>query len=144
VLRGDPRSTVGSGSEADEFVESGDGTEATPAEGTEATSAPTVMGPPKAQTKARAPNRERRVEKGTRQTAARADRRSGYSGCGQRGSRRRSSGRLDPTWSDFSSVDGELCIKEVFSDQGALSNRDSDLCDFVSQARASALINESK
>src|SRR5262249_35366122 len=61
VLGGDPRTTVGSGSEAAEFVGSVGGAETTSADGTEMTSARTAMGPTKAQTKARAPSRERRV-----------------------------------------------------------------------------------
>jgi hypothetical protein len=64
VLGGDPRTTVGSGSEAAEFVGSVGGTETTSADGTDMTSAWTAMGPTKAQTNARAPSRERRVIEG--------------------------------------------------------------------------------
>lgn len=52
------------------------------------------------------------------QTAARENRRSGSSGCRRRGSRRRSSRWVDLTWSGFSSVDGELRMKERFFRSG--------------------------
>src|SRR5262245_19221778 len=59
VLGGDPRTTVGSGTEAAWFGGLAGGTETTAAEGTEMISARTAMGPTKAQTNARAPSRER-------------------------------------------------------------------------------------